>query len=130
MTRRPLEVLALALVDCAIGGVLLWAALQHGRHRDVLVHFFAYLAVIGLFKGRDAARRIPALVSAARADTGNSRLGLVDEYRLYVYPVATGTGSSIFASIEGLQPLRLASSRAFPSSGALELVYEPIRGPR
>jgi hypothetical protein len=26
--------------------------------------------VIGLFKGRDAARRIPALVSAARADTG------------------------------------------------------------
>src|SRR5215475_11441472 len=70
MTRRPLEVLALALADCAIGGILLWAAVQHGEHRDVLVHFFAYLAVIGLFKGRDAARRIPALVSAARADTG------------------------------------------------------------
>lgn len=74
MTRRPLEVLALALVDCAIGGVLLWAALQHGRHRDVLVHFFVYLAVIGLFKGRDAARRIPALVSAARADTDSGLL--------------------------------------------------------
>jgi dihydrofolate reductase len=59
-----------------------------------------------------------------------ARLGVVDEYRLYVYPIATGTGSSIFASIEGLQPLRLASSRAFPSSGAVELVYEPIRGSR
>jgi dihydrofolate reductase len=58
-----------------------------------------------------------------------ARLGVVDEYRLYVYPVATGTGSSLFASIDGLQPLRLASSRAFPSSGVLELVYEPSRGP-
>jgi dihydrofolate reductase len=56
-----------------------------------------------------------------------ARLGVVDEYRLYVDPIATGTGRSIFESIEGLQRLRLASSRAFPS-GAVELVYESIRG--
>ena len=61
MTRRPLEVLVLALGDGVVGAVAAWAALQHGEHRDVLVHFFAYLAVLGLFKARDAARRIPAL---------------------------------------------------------------------
>jgi hypothetical protein len=38
------------------------------------VHFFAYLAVLGFFKIRDAVRRIPALVSAARTDTSNSLL--------------------------------------------------------
>jgi dihydrofolate reductase len=52
-----------------------------------------------------------------------SRLGLVDEYRLYVYPIAVGSGSSLFAGIDGLQALRLVSNTAFPS-GALELVYE------
>jgi len=52
-----------------------------------------------------------------------ARLGVVDEYRLYVYPIAIGSGSSLFAGIEGLQPLRLVSNTAFPS-GALELIYE------
>jgi dihydrofolate reductase len=52
-----------------------------------------------------------------------ARLGVVDEYRLYVYPVAVGSGSSLFARIDGLQPLRLASNTAFPS-GVVELVYE------
>ena len=52
-----------------------------------------------------------------------ARLGVVDEYRLYVYPVAIGSGSSLFAGLESLQPLRLVSNRAFPS-GAVELVYE------
>jgi dihydrofolate reductase len=52
-----------------------------------------------------------------------ARLGVVDEYRLYVYPIAIGSGSSLFAGIEELQPLRLVSNRAFPS-GAVELVYE------
>jgi len=52
-----------------------------------------------------------------------TRMGVVDEYRLYVYPIAVGSGSSLFAAIEGVQPLRLVSSTAFPS-GVLELVYE------
>ncbi len=53
------------------------------------------------------------------------RLDLVDEYRLYVYPIAVGSGSSLFTDIERSQPLRLMSSTAFPS-GAVELVYERI----
>ena len=55
------------------------------------------------------------------------RLDAVDVYRLYVHPVATGKGSSIFASIEGLQALRLVSSSAFAKSGVVELVYERAR---
>jgi dihydrofolate reductase len=49
--------------------------------------------------------------------------GVVDEYRLFVYPIAVGSGSSLFAGIDGVQQLRLAKSTAFPS-GAVELVYE------
>ena len=51
-----------------------------------------------------------------------ARLGVVDEYRLYVYPVAIGSGNSLITGIEDLQTLRLVSNRAFPS-GAVELVY-------
>jgi dihydrofolate reductase len=51
-----------------------------------------------------------------------ARLRLVDEYRLYVYPVATGNGSSLFAEIEELRPLRLVSNTTFPS-GVVEAVY-------
>jgi hypothetical protein len=69
VTRTPLEVFLLALLDGAIGGAVLWAALDHGRHRDVLVHFFVYGAIILVFKARDAARRVPALVAQARART-------------------------------------------------------------
>jgi dihydrofolate reductase len=52
-----------------------------------------------------------------------ARLGVVDEYRLYVYPIAICSGSSLFAGIDSPQPLRLVSNKAFPS-GAVELVYE------
>ena len=53
------------------------------------------------------------------------QLGVVDEYRLYVYPIATGAGSSLFANLEGLQPLRLVSNTPFPS-GLVELVYDRV----
>jgi dihydrofolate reductase len=52
-----------------------------------------------------------------------AQLGVVDDYRLYVYPIATGTGSSLFANLQGLQPLRLVSNTPFPS-GIVELVYD------
>jgi dihydrofolate reductase len=52
-----------------------------------------------------------------------ARLGVVDEYRLYVYPIVIGSGSSLFAGIERAQPLRLVSNKEFPS-GVVELVYE------
>jgi len=52
-----------------------------------------------------------------------ARLDVVDEYRLYVYPIALGNGSSLFADLERPLPLRLVSSMAF-SCGAIELLYE------
>jgi hypothetical protein len=62
-------VLAVALLDGATGGLLLAAALSHGEHRDVLAHFFVYGAIIFVFKARDAARRVPALIRQARTQT-------------------------------------------------------------
>jgi hypothetical protein len=69
VTRSPWAVLALALLDGAIGAALLAEALAHGERRDVLVHFFVYFGIVFVFKARDAARRIPALVRQARAST-------------------------------------------------------------
>jgi hypothetical protein len=69
LTRSPWAALALALLDGAIGAALLSEALAHGGRRDVLVHFFVYGAIILLFKARDAARRVPALVKQARTGT-------------------------------------------------------------
>ena len=70
MTRSPWAVLALAFFDGAVGAALLAEALRHGARRDVLAHFFVYLAIVLAFKARDAARRLPALVTQARADSG------------------------------------------------------------
>lgn len=47
-------------------------ALTHGPRRDVLGHFAVYLAIVLFFKGRDAARRVPALVAQARASAGSA----------------------------------------------------------
>jgi hypothetical protein len=69
VTRSPWAVLALALLDGTIGALLLAEAISHGPHRDVLVHFFVYGAIIFLFKARDAARRVPALIRQARTGT-------------------------------------------------------------
>jgi len=69
MTRSPWAVLALALLDGVIGAALLTQALRHGGDRDVLVHFSVYAAIVFLFKAREAARRLPALISQARGST-------------------------------------------------------------
>lgn len=47
--------------------------------------------------------------------------GLVDLYRLMVYPVALGSGIPLFTS---RVPLRLVESRTF-ATGAVSLVYRP-----
>jgi hypothetical protein len=75
MTRSPLSVLVIALLDGAIGAGALALAISHAPRRDVLAHFVVYAAVIGLFKARDASRRLPGLVAQARASTGTLSFG-------------------------------------------------------
>jgi len=53
------------------------------------------------------------------------RLGLVDEYRLYVYPVAAGGGAPLFPDLGRPRGLRLLSSRVF-QCGVLALTYRPM----
>ncbi|MET8423838.1 dihydrofolate reductase family protein [Nocardia sp. NPDC004860] len=52
------------------------------------------------------------------------KLGVVDEYRLWVLPAATGKGAPLFPELDQPVNLRLVKSTAFPS-GILELVYAP-----
>lgn len=53
------------------------------------------------------------------------RLGLIDEYRLWVLPAAAGQGAALFSGLAQPLRLQLVESTAFPSSGILELVYSP-----
>jgi dihydrofolate reductase len=52
------------------------------------------------------------------------RLGVADEYRLWVLPAATGKGAPLFPELDQPLNLRLVRSTPFPS-GVLELVYAP-----
>ncbi|MGI5321076.1 dihydrofolate reductase family protein [Actinomadura nitritigenes] len=53
------------------------------------------------------------------------KLGVVDEYRLWVLPAATGKGAPLFPELDQPVNLRLVKSTAFPS-GVLELVYTAV----
>jgi len=52
--------------------------------------------------------------------------GLIDEYNLFINPVAIGTGLSIFKELDSYQKMTLKSSKAF-ACGIVALCYEPIR---
>ncbi|MFZ0995326.1 MAG: dihydrofolate reductase family protein [Candidatus Dormiibacterota bacterium] len=57
------------------------------------------------------------------------QLGLADELRLDVFPIALGHGTSIFATVEELTKFQLVSSRQF-GSGAVLQTLRPIRSGR
>jgi dihydrofolate reductase len=52
------------------------------------------------------------------------KLGLVDEYRLWVLPAITGKGAPLVPELDEARTLRLVASKVFPS-GVLELRYAP-----
>ena len=54
------------------------------------------------------------------------RLGLIDEYRLYVHPVVLGGGTPMFPTLGDTINLRLVETRTF-SSGVVLLRYQPDR---
>ncbi len=55
------------------------------------------------------------------------RLGLIDEYRIYVHPVLAGAGSRLFESAGARTPLTLAQTRTF-GNGVVLLRYEASPG--
>jgi len=56
------------------------------------------------------------------------KLGLIDEYRMKVHPVAIGDGLPVFTDLEGKLNLTLVRSKAY-GSGVLGLSYAPDRRP-
>ncbi len=61
-------------------------------------------------------------VSGPGLSSALARLGLIDEYRLVVYPILVGAGKSYFPSIPQAVPLRLLETRTF-RSGAVYSRY-------
>lgn len=56
------------------------------------------------------------------------RLGLVDEYRIYVHPVIVGAGKPLFPQGIDMTKLRLVENRTF-GNGVVLLRYQPNSGP-
>ena len=50
--------------------------------------------------------------------------GLVDQFALFVAPVALGKGQPLFSELTAPMPLKLMSSKAFPG-GAVAQIYRP-----
>ena len=54
--------------------------------------------------------------------------GSLDELRLFVHPVAAGSGEHLFDPAATVQPLKLLSSTVFPT-GVIRLIYAPSELP-
>ena len=57
------------------------------------------------------------------------KLGVVDEYRLWVLPAVTGKGAALVPELDEARKLRLVNCKVFPDSGILELSYVPADQP-
>jgi dihydrofolate reductase len=55
-----------------------------------------------------------------------SRLGLIDEYRLVILPVALGNGLPLFKDLARPLRLDLAEAKSFPD-GTVIHDYQPVR---
>jgi len=71
--------------------------------------------------GKDVFVGSPGLIAAL------TKLNLFDEYQLCVHPVIIGSGLPLFKNISERMVLKLVKSKAFKSSGAMMLYYEPTK---
>ncbi|MGC2570778.1 MAG: dihydrofolate reductase family protein [Candidatus Nitrosopolaris sp.] len=62
----------------------------------------------------------------ASFDSSLIRAGLIDELRLFIYPVAIGNGLTIFKDLDEIQAFNLVKSVVF-DCGIIGLHYEPKR---
>ncbi|MGH2831257.1 MAG: dihydrofolate reductase family protein [Solirubrobacteraceae bacterium] len=84
--------------------------------------------------GGDLAKQVAELVQSVEGDilvAGSARLvqaltdlGLVDEYRLMVYPIVLGDGKRLFSDTSQARSLRLVDAKPL-DSGILALTYQP-----
>jgi dihydrofolate reductase len=66
------------------------------------------------------------VAGSARLVQGLTREGLVDEYRLMVFPVVLGTGKRLFADPGEARSLKLAEAKPVGSAGVIILTYAPL----
>ena len=102
------------------------------------VVFSATLPATGWAGTRIARGDLAAEIAALKGESGGeimvhggaafvqalSRLGLIDEYRLVILPVALGNGLPLFKDLPKPLRLDLAEARSFPD-GTLINVYQP-----
>jgi len=114
-----------------------YAAFMNGRPKVV---FSKTLPAAGWAGSRIARGDLADEVAALKAESGGeimahggaafvqalSRLGLIDEYRLVILPVALGNGLPLFKDLA--KPLRvdLTQAKSF-ADGTVIHVYQPIR---
>ena len=89
--------------------------------------------------GGDLAHELPRVKQDVNGDMlvfGSSQLvqslhtlGLIDEYRLMVFPVALGSGKRLFPEESEMKTLKLVESKPL-SSGVVVLTYQPVRDER
>jgi dihydrofolate reductase len=79
--------------------------------------------VAGEVEALKAATEGDLVVGGADLAATFRRLGLIDEYRIYIHPVVLGRGRPLFEPADGAIGLRLVDTRAF-GNGVVLLHYE------
>jgi dihydrofolate reductase len=75
---------------------------------------------------KDSVQGDVLVAGSARLVQALTDLGLVDEYRLMVYPILLGAGRRLFAQTRATHPLRAVDVRPVGDAGVAVLTYLPV----